>query len=61
MAAHARLNNKFTEDEKCHNLMRWINFSEQSHVRAVLEIEVGKNKQFEVCKLLHSCKVESLS
>ena len=22
MAAHARLNNEFTEDEKCHNLIR---------------------------------------
>ena len=24
MAAHARLKNKFTEDEKYHNLMRWL-------------------------------------
>ena len=24
MAAHARLKNEFTEDEKCHNL--WLNF-----------------------------------
>ena len=23
--SHARLKNKFTEDEKCHNLMRWLN------------------------------------
>ena len=27
MAAHARLKNEFTEDEKCHNLMRWLKFS----------------------------------
>ena len=25
MAAHARLKNEFTEDEKCHNLMSWLN------------------------------------
>ena len=24
MAAHARLKNEFTEDEKCHNLMSWL-------------------------------------
>ena len=24
MAAHARLKNEFTEDEKCHNLMSWF-------------------------------------
>ena len=24
MAAHARLQNEFTDDEKCHNLMRWL-------------------------------------
>ena len=26
MAAHARLKNEFTKDEKCHNLMKWLNF-----------------------------------
>ena len=24
MAAHARLKNEFTEDQKYHNLMRWL-------------------------------------
>ena len=24
MAAHARLKNEFTEDEKCHNLVSWL-------------------------------------
>ena len=24
MAVHARLKNEFTEDEKCHNLKRWL-------------------------------------
>ena len=24
IAGHARLNNEFTEDEKCHNLMSWL-------------------------------------
>ena len=27
MAAHVRLKNEFTEDEKYHNLMRWLIFS----------------------------------
>ena len=26
MAAYARLNNEFTEDENCHNFMRWLKF-----------------------------------
>ena len=26
MAAHALLKNEFTEDETCHNLLRWLNF-----------------------------------
>ena len=26
MAAHARLKNEFTEDEKCHSLMRLLKF-----------------------------------
>ena len=25
MGAHARLKNEFTEDEKYHNIMRWLN------------------------------------
>ena len=24
LAAHVRLKDEFTEDEKCHNLMRWL-------------------------------------
>ena len=24
MAVHARLKNEFTEDDKCHNLVRWL-------------------------------------
>ena len=30
MAAHARLKNEFTEDEKYHNVMRWLILSFQS-------------------------------
>ena len=30
MAAHARLKNEFTEDEKCHNLMTWHNYNDIS-------------------------------
>ena len=26
MAAHAHLKNEFTEDDKCHNLMRCLNY-----------------------------------
>ena len=29
MAAHARLKNEFTEDEKCHDLMRWLSRADQ--------------------------------
>ena len=32
MAAHARLNNEFTEDEKYHNLMTWLKWLEAFHV-----------------------------
>ena len=27
MAAHARLKNEFTEDEKCHSLIRWLKWT----------------------------------
>ena len=27
MVAHARLKNEFTEDEKYHNLMSWLNYT----------------------------------
>ena len=30
MAAHARLTNELTEDEKDHNLMRWLNYKEET-------------------------------
>ena len=36
MAAHARLKNEFTEDEKCHNLMSWLIFSFQSKVEKII-------------------------
>ena len=28
MAAHAHLKNEFTEDEKYHNLMTWLNYTD---------------------------------
>ena len=28
MAAHMRLNNEFTKDQKCHNLMRWLKYGQ---------------------------------
>ena len=31
MAGHARLKNEFTEDEKCHNLMRWLKYSDRKN------------------------------
>ena len=34
MAAHARLKNEFTEDEKYHNLMRWLKYLCQSSLEA---------------------------
>ena len=38
MAAHARLKNAFTEDEKCHNLTSWL----ISDVIRLSEVGVGK-------------------
>ena len=32
-AAHARLKNEFTEEEKYHNLMRWLNYNFFASVR----------------------------
>ena len=32
-AARARLNNVFTEEEKCHNLMSWFKFPEFKEMR----------------------------
>ena len=37
MAAHARLKNEFTEDEKCHNLMSWLIFGFLRYFRFVME------------------------
>ena len=34
MAAHARLKNEFTEDEKYHNIMSWLNFITLMNTRA---------------------------
>ena len=39
MAAHACLKNEFTEDEKYHNLMRWLIY--------ILQKKQNKNKQYE--------------
>ena len=35
MAAHAHLKNEFKEDEKCHNLMRWLNLFSDYHKSTV--------------------------
>ena len=32
MATHARLKNEFTDSEKCHNLMSWLNLSDKAIV-----------------------------
>ena len=41
MAAHARLNYEFTENEKCHNLMRWL--------KLYLGVLVSHHTVIEVC------------
>ena len=38
MAAQERLKNEFTEDEKCHNLMRWLIWR---HIYRVLKVSTG--------------------
>ena len=38
MAAHARLKNEFTEDEKCHNLMRWLKSLQIEDEEALLAV-----------------------
>ena len=42
MAAHARLKNEFTEDEKYHNLMTWLIFSGliESHTLSLMSIDI---------------------
>ena len=48
MAAHACLKNGLTEDEKCHNLMRWPIFlnSLEDGSRFSLNSKVGAQKYF---------------
>ena len=44
MAVHAHLMNVFTEDEKCHNLMRWLNcvfFFLEHHKAALLAVKAS--------------------
>ena len=38
-AAHSRLKNEFTEDEKYHNLMRWLNYRYDSSYHLYLSLE----------------------
>ena len=40
MAAHARLTNEFTEDEKCHNLMSWLIYKLSFLICAARQINV---------------------
>ena len=42
MAAHARLKNEFTEDEKYHNLMRWHNFTSCPKIPRVKGIQTPR-------------------
>ena len=43
MAAHARLKNEFTEDEKYHNLMRWLNSSSDIRIFSLIMIIMLSN------------------
>ena len=51
MAAHARLKNEFTEDEKCHNLMSWLIF---------LLTEQATKKRMELIKLTAMAVIQDL-
>ena len=56
MAAHARLKNEFTEEEKYHNLMRWLNYTWSSRRasesnRVATETWKGRTMAF-LCYLL---------
>ena len=48
-AAHARLKNEFTEDEKCHNLMRWLRIYSNE---TCLSSETGLMKNVRIIILL---------
>ena len=52
MAAHARLKNEFTEDEKYHNLMRWLisPYDDKVHKRLTVR-ETRTNVQYYVLRL----------
>ena len=41
MAAHARLKNEFTEDKKCHNLIRWLKLSSVRLCCVILDAVFG--------------------
>ena len=43
MAAHARLKDEFTEDEKYHNVMRWLSLSSETFLEALAYFELKYN------------------
>ena len=56
MAAIARLKNKFTEDEKCHNLVSWLNYIVSLYIRFLAFIRPkhrnNKDKQNTLCLMI---------
>ena len=46
IAAHARLNNGFTEDEKCHNLMSWLNYRFSIFMIGIVVVMIFGSKMF---------------
>ena len=61
MAACARLKNEFTEDEKYHNLMRWLKY-QRVHIRQTdaredrPALSLSLSSQSEVIKMLKGLK-----
>ena len=44
---HARLKNEFTEDEKCHNLMRWLKYFQRRIQDPLFDYEEETEQQRE--------------
>ena len=61
MAAHAHSNNKFTEDEKCHNLMSWLNYFVIVKVALAYACGWFSNNTFPLYELSRPCQEITLT
>ena len=51
MVAHARFENEFMEDEKYHNLMRWLNYHQIPTLFVSLDYTVSQTEDYHEPKL----------